>query len=186
MEGLTREEAVEKVRENVSDDKLRKHMYAVSDIMEGIAEELDKDPEKWIKAGLLHDIDYEETQDNHEKHGEISAKKVEGKVSEDVVKAIRSHNHEHTGSEPSRDIDYGLIAADALSGLVVATALVMPNSTLEEVKVESVMKKVDDSSFAKSIDRDRIKMCEEFGMELEEFVSTGLEAMKEDADRLGL
>ncbi len=186
MESITRREAIDKVKQNVSDDKLRKHMYAVSDIMTIVAEELDRDVKQWSLSGLLHDIDYEKTQEDFKRHGKISADMVSGEVSEEILEAIRAHNFENTGFEPENDMDYGLIAADALSGLIVATALVMPDSSLEEVRVESVMKKIGDSSFAKSIDRDRIKMCEELGLELEKFVELGLEAMKKDSERLGL
>ncbi len=186
MESITRKEAIDKVKQNVSDDKLRKHMYAVSDIMKELAKELDKDVKNWSLSGLLHDIDYEETQDDFKLHGKISAEMVSEEVSGEILDAIRSHNYENTGFKPEKEMDYGLIASDALSGLIVATALVMPNSSLEEVRVESVMKKIDDSSFAKSIDRDRIKMCEELGLELEKFVELGLEAMKKDSERLGL
>ncbi|MFP4116442.1 MAG: HDIG domain-containing metalloprotein [Candidatus Aenigmatarchaeota archaeon] len=183
---LDEKRAYEKVKENVDTENLRKHMYAVSAIMERLAEEFGEDEEKWKLVGLLHDVDYEETKDNPEEHALKSAEMLEEDLPEDCLRAIKAHNSMHTEVEPESKMSNSLIAADAISGLIVATALVMPNSTLEEVRVESVMKKMDDSSFAKNIDRDRIRYCEKIGLELEEFVELSLEAMEDIHGKLGL
>lgn len=183
---LDEDKGMEMVKENVDTENLRKHMYAVSAIMERLAEEFGEDEAKWKLVGLLHDVDYEETKDEPEKHALRSAEMLEGKLSDDCLRAIKAHNSMHTDIEPGSRMANSLIAADAISGLIVATALVMPNSTLEEVRVESVMKKIEDSSFAKNIDRDRIRYCEEIGLDLEEFAELSLEAMEEINDRLGL
>ena len=183
---ITREEAINLVEENVDTDNLTNHMFAVAQIMKRLADELDKDEQKWEILGFIHDVDYEETKDNPEKHALRSAEMMEGKVPEDVIRAIKSHNHAHTGVEPKSDIEYALIAADAVSGLIVATALVMPNSKLEEARPESVEKKFDDSSFAKNIDRDRILYCEKLGLERDEFLELSLKALQEIDEELGL
>ncbi|MCJ7450642.1 MAG: HDIG domain-containing protein [Candidatus Nanohaloarchaeota archaeon QJJ-9] len=183
---IPKEEAEDLVKEKVDNENLRNHMYAVSSIMEKLGEELGKNPEKWARIGLLHDVDYEETKDNPKEHALRSAEILEDKLSNEALKAIKSHNHKHTGVEPENDVDNALIAADAISGLIVATALVMPNKTLEEVRAESVQKKFDDSSFAKNIDRDRIMYCKEVGLDREEFIELTLEAMKGIDEKLGL
>ncbi len=183
---IEKEKAREMVKDKVDTGNLRKHMYAVSAIMEKLAEELGKDQEKWSRVGLLHDIDYEETKDNHEEHALRSAEMLEGKLPEDALRAIKAHNHKHTEVEPDSDLANALIAADAISGLIVATALVMPNSKIEEARVESVLKKFDDSSFAKNIDRDRVMYCEELGLSKKQFVEISLEALKGIKDELGL
>ncbi len=183
---IQEDEAHEMVKENVGTENLRKHMYAVSAIMERLAREFDKDKEKWKLTGLLHDVDYEETKDEPEKHALKSAEMLKGELPEDCLRAIKAHNSMHTDTEPESKMANSLIAADAISGLIVATALVMPNSSLEEVRVESVMKKIDDSSFAKNIDRDRIEYCERVGLGVEEFVELSLEAMESMSNKLGL
>jgi len=185
-QSISHEEALEMVKEEVDTENLRKHMYAVAKIMEKIAQEIDKDPEKWYEIGLLHDVDYEETKDNHEEHGLKSAQMLEEKVSEEGLKAIKAHNYEHTDIEPNSDLDNALIAADGISGLIIATALVMPNSKLEEVKKESVLKKFNDSSFAKNVDREKIMYCEELGLDKERFIEISLNALNEINDKLGL
>lgn len=186
MNGISHEEALKMVEENVENENLKKHMYAVASIMKKIAQEIEEDPEEWYKVGLLHDVDYGKTEDKPEKHGLISAQMLKDKLPEKSLKAIKSHNHENTDVKPSSKLDYALIAADAVSGLVVATALVMPNSKIEEVRVKSVLKKFDDSSFAKNIDRERIMKCEELGMNKEEFIELSLNALKGINEKLGL
>ncbi|MFW6196868.1 MAG: HD domain-containing protein [Thermoplasmatota archaeon] len=183
---ITKEKALNMIDENIDTENLKKHTWAVGQIMKRLAEELNRDEKKWEILGLVHDLDFEETKDNPENHALKSAEMVEGMVPDDVVRAIKSHNHKHTNVEPESDMENALIAADAVSGLVVATALVMPNSKLEEARPESVEKKFDDSSFAKNIDRDRILYCEKIGMERDDFLELSLYALQDIDDKLGL
>jgi len=183
---ISREEALEMIEENIDTENLKNHMLAVAQIMKRLAEELGEEEEKWEILGLVHDLDYEETKENPEEHALRSAEMVEGKVPDDVHRAIKAHNHQHTGVKPENDMEYAIHAADAVSGLIVATALVMPNSKLEEARPESVEKKFDDPSFAKNIDRDRIRYCEELGLERDEFLELSLKALQEIDKDLGL
>lgn len=109
-----------------------------------------------------------------------------GELPDEALEAIRAHNFEHLDVVPKNDLDNALIAADAISGLIVATALVMPNKKLEEARVESVLKKFDDSSFAKNIDRDRILYCKKVGLDKEDFVEISLDALQKIHKKLGL
>ncbi len=183
---IGKNEAEKMVRDRVDTENLRKHMYAVSAIMGELAEELDGETELWRRVGLLHDIDYEETKDNPKEHADRSAEILEDKLPQKGLKAIRAHNHQHLDVNPEKDIENALIAADAVSGLIVATALVMPNQKIEEARTESILKKYDDSSFAKNIDRDRILYCQKIGLEKEEFIETSLKALQKIDKKLGL
>ncbi len=183
---ISREAALEMLRSHVEPGNLRKHMYAVAAIMEALAGRLDCDPDVWWLTGLLHDIDYGETRDRPELHGTRSAEMLADMLPGHALRAIRAHNWRHTGIEPASPLDYGLIASDALSGLIVATALVMPNGTLGEVRPGSVLKKIDDGSFASSIDRGRIRQCTMLNMGAREFVDIALPALQDVHDRLGL
>ncbi len=183
---ISREDAVQMINREVATENLKKHMHAVGAIMKELAKELGKDPEKWCKVGLLHDVDYEQTKDKHEEHALRSAQMLEGKLPEESLKAIKAHNYEYTETEPDSDLANALIAADGISGLIIATALVMPNSKLEEVRTKSVLKKFDDSSFAKNVDRDKITYCEKLGLNKEEFIEISLNALNDINDKLGL
>jgi len=210
---ITKQHALEILKENIKNENLRKHHYAVAAAMRTLAEFFmgenyggegkklsfkdrsqslalgNSSPEakKWEITGLLHDADYEETKDDPEKHADVIAKQLQEEgVDEDIIHAIRAHNYEYLDAEPESLMDWSLVACDDLTGLIVAVALVHPNK-LEGVSVESVMKKFGSPSFAAGADRARIKMCEEkLGIPLEDFVGIVLEAMKGISEKLGL
>ncbi len=177
------QEKIEEFFAEIKNDNLKKHMKAVAVIMEKLAEKLGKDKEIWKLVGLLHDIDYEKVDMNE--HGLLSAKLLENYLPEEAINAIRAHN-ELTGYKAKNDIDFALRASDAISGLIVASALVMPNKKLKEVRVETLKNKFKDKSFARRVDRNRIKECEKIGLSLEEFFELSLKAMKEIDEELGL
>ncbi|OUJ18781.1 putative HD superfamily hydrolase [Methanonatronarchaeum thermophilum] len=183
---IGKNEAENMVIDRVDTENLRNHMYAVSAIMEELAKELDADIELWRRVGLLHDIDYEETKDNPKEHAKRSAEILEDKLPQKGLKAIKAHNHQHLDTKPKNNLDHALIAADAVSGLIVATALVMPNQKLKEARTESILKKFDDTSFAKNIDRNRILNCKKIGLEKKEFIETSLKALQKIDKKLGL
>ncbi|MEM0233023.1 MAG: HDIG domain-containing protein [Candidatus Nezhaarchaeales archaeon] len=180
------EEALRKVRENVSNDKIVLHMIAVATIMKALARHLNKDEELWELTGLLHDIDYELTRKNPKRHGLEAERLLKGTVRPEVINAIKAHNFDDTGVMPENDLDKALIAADAVSGLLIATALVMPNKKLAEVSVETLKRKFKQKDFARNVSRERIMFCEQIGVPLEEFLKLSLEALKEKSYALGL
>ncbi|RLF11552.1 MAG: phosphohydrolase [Thermoprotei archaeon] len=183
---LSREDALSLVKARVRDERYVKHMLAVEAIMRKLAERLGGDPEPWGLAGLLHDLDFEETKEDPARHGLKAAQELEGKVPSEVVEAIKAHNFENTGVEPRSPMAKALVAADAVSGLLVACALVMPHRKLEEVKVSTVERKFKSKDFARGVDRSRVAMCEQLGLSLSEFFELSLEALKEVAGELGL
>lgn len=177
--------AMKLLDENVSNENLKKHMIAVSAIMRGLATKFGEDEEMWALTGLLHDIDYERVGGDMRKHGLVSAEMLEGRLPEECLHAIRAHN-ERTGVKAESLLDKSLLSADAISGLIVAAALVMPNKRLSEVRVKTLKKKFRDKSFARNIDRSKIKVCEEAGLGFEEFLETALKSLQKVSDKLGL
>ena len=183
---LNREEAFDLLKRHVKDERFVKHCIAVEAIMRRLAKRLGEDEEVWGLAGLLHDIDYEFTRNEPEKHG-VMAKDIIGKlVPEPVMKAIMAHNFENTGIQPTSTLDKALIASDAASGLLVACALVMPSKKMEEVKLKTVLRKFKAKDFARGVSRRRIRFCEQIGLSLEDFLEEALKALKDIADTLGL
>lgn len=183
---LNREDAWELLKKHMQNKNLRKHCLAVEATMEHFAQKFDKDKEKWGITGLLHDIDWEETKDEPQKHAVKGAKMLKEKgYPEDIVAAVKKHNH-MLGLKPETLMEKTLWAIDELTGLIVATALVHPNK-LEDVDVKSVMKKMDETSFAKNVERNIIKEgAEKLEMPLEKVIEETLEAMKGIKDKLGL
>ncbi len=90
------------------------------------------------------------------------------------------------GSSIRCDMDRALFACDCLTGLVTAAALIRPEKKLDLVSLKSLKKRFKEPSFAKGARREDIATCSELGLELEEFLAMGLEAMQEVADDLGL
>lgn len=154
--------------------------------MRSTARFLEEDEELWGLVGLLHDVDYEKTEKSPEKHSLLSEELLQGKVSEDVVRAIKTHNYPHTHVIPESRMEKALLACDAVSGLLIACALVMPSKKIAEVRVESVAKKFKDKDFARGADRQRIAICEEIGIPQERFFEVALNGLKKIAAHIGL
>jgi putative nucleotidyltransferase with HDIG domain len=183
---LTREEALSLVKKNVSRRNIVFHMIAVEAIMGSLAKYFGEDEELWGLTGLLHDIDYEKIGDAWEKHGVFAGEILKGLVSEEVLRAIKAHNFERTGVTPESRMEKALICCDAISGLLVACALVMPSKKLAEVKVKTVKKKFKDKDFARGADRERIVFCEKIGVPKENFFEIALDGLKKYAADIGL
>ncbi len=183
---MNREEAVILVKENIKKEYLFKHILAVEAIMRGIAKHLNEDIETWGMVGLLHDIDYGQTENDPKNHGIIAENLLKDKVDEKIIRAIKSHNFENTGVIPETKMEKALIAADAISGLIVAAALIIPSKKLEDVKVKSIKKKFKQKDFARRCSRERILVCEHVGIPKEKFFEIALEAMQGISEELGL
>lgn len=186
-EVFSRDTAVELMHAHVQNENLRKHMYAAEAVMRSLARKFGGHEDAWGIAGLLHDMDWEETESNPEEHS-IKAKAYleEAGVDDDIVTAIHVHNHMH-GIEPVTPLEKALYVSEELTGLITACALVRPDKKLEGVKVSSILKKLKVPSFAAGVDRSVISRCDDLlGMSLEELATLELEAMQGIADKLGL
>jgi len=181
---ITRSEAIELIKKNVKNRNLVNHMIAVSAIMKKMAEQFGENTELWELVGMLHDIDYEETANDFSRHGLVSAEMVKDLLPEEGLVAIKAHN-EMTGFSPKSCMDISLYAADALSGMIVAGALVRPTK-LEGMKAKSIRKRMKDKSFARAVSRENIQRCTEVGLDLNQFLSLGIEAMQGVASEIGL
>ena len=183
---LNREEALTLVKKHVSKRNVIYHMLAVEAIMRSVAKHFGEDEDKWGLIGILHDVDYEKTEATPEKHSLLAEEVLKGFVPDEIIKAIKTHNFKHTGVMPETRMEKALIASDAISGLLVACALVMPSKKLADVKVESVAKKFKDKDFARGAERERILVCEEIGIPREKFFEIALNALKSVAAEIGL
>jgi len=181
---ISREQALELIREHVKNENIVKHMLALEAVMGGLFIELSKQRsnettslggilEEYKMAGLLHDGDYCEGVPMEKQGVQIAlwAEEKGLKIPENVAYAMAAHNWHNTGSEPKTLMDWSIFCADSLTGLIVASALVRPDKKLASVTIESVMKKFHQPSFAKGTRREDIELCKKrLGMELEEFI----------------
>src|SRR3989344_976815 len=195
---MTREAALKLLHDNMKNQNLRRHCYAVEAVMRALYRRLEDNhqtkanEDMWGIAGLLHDADYELTKDdnpkvNHTKHILEWLEKMEAET--DIYDAIAAHawGYIENAPMPKTDMQWALYCCDELTGLIVAVALVKPDKKLSSVTVDSVMKKWNSTSFAAGVDRKQIKECEpRLGIPLEEFVGIALSAMQAIHEDLGL
>ena len=181
---MTREEALELVKRYCSNRNLLKHMLATEAVMAGLAERLGEDVDTWALAGLVHDLDYDETAEDPERHGLLSAERLEeAGCSDAIIHAVKAHN----SKVPCEcAMDRALYASDPVTGLIVAAALMHPSKKLGEVDVDFVMRRFGEKRFAAGADREQIGSCVELGLPLEEFVGVALRSMQGISDELGL
>ncbi len=197
---ISRDDALSILDKHIKNPNLRKHCLAVEAAMAALAvmlkpkgSNLKTDAyniDKWKLVGLLHDADWEETQDDPATH---TKKTIEwlaqaGETNTQIREAILSHNYERNGFRaPNSKMEWALYTCDELTGLIIACALVRPDKKLKSVKVKSVLKKFPIKSFAAGANREQIRLCEEkLGIELAKFVEVVLGAMQEISDELGL
>ena len=183
---MTRKEVLGSIEANVENQNLVKHMLATEVVLRALAKRLGEDEEEWGLTGLLHDIDVELTEEEPHSHSKLGADIAEELgASEVMVHAILCHNEAH-GIPLETRLDKALFCADPLTGLITAAVLIRPDKKLAGLTAESVMKRFREKRFAAGVNREQIEICKELGLELEEFISLGLEAMKGIAPELGL
>ncbi len=185
---MNREDALILIRKYVKNVNSIKHMMATEAIMRALAKRFNEDEELWGLTGLLHDIDMEIVDYVIEpsKHGKEGAEilKEEG-INKEIVEAVKAHNPA-TGKKAETMMEKAIYCSDPLTGLIVASTLVLPSRKISDLNASSVMNRYKEKSFARGADRDIIASSSEMGISLEEFIEIGLEAMKKIDKELGL
>jgi len=181
---MQRDEAKALLEQTIPNKNLQKHMLAAEACMRELATHFNEDADQWGLAGLLHDLDYDQTVNDFPNHGKITARMLEGKgIPDDVIHAIQAHpGHVEAKSK----MDFALYAADSLTGLIVAAALMHPSKKLANVDVPFIMKRYKEKRFAAGANREQIQTCDRLGLSLEDFVGKCLKAMQGIATELGL
>lgn len=185
--GITHKEALALMEQFLEADAMRKHSLASEAIMRALAPRFGADPDMWGLVGLLHDLDYNETKEEISRHTLVTEKVLLDRgVHPDIVDAIKHHNAGNLGLVRNKPIHFALTAAETITGMLVAATLVHPDKKLSSLKPKSVLKRMKAKEFARSVNRDRIRLCEEIGLPLEEFIAISIDAMRGISDKLGL
>lgn len=153
-----------------------RHAEASEAVMRALAGRFGEDAELWGLTGLLHDVDYPLTKDAPERHGMTAMELIGGGLPEEALRAIRAHNSECTGELPQTRMDFSLRAAETITGLVMAAALMRPTG-MDGMEAKSLKKKMKDKAFAASVSRERIRECERAGLALDDFLALAIQAM---------
>ena len=154
--------------------------------MRSLARKHGADEDLWGITGLLHDFDYERwpTAEGHPYEGNKIL--TERGYAEEIRTAIMGHA-EYTGVARETLMAKMLFSVDELTGFVTAVALVRPNKSIFEVEPASVRKKMKDKAFARQVSRDDIiHGAEQLGVELDAHIADVIEALRANADVLGV
>ena len=180
MEYVTRNEALELLKKYNKDPFHIQHAFTVEAVMKWYAKELGyaEEEEYWGIVGLLHDIDFELYPEEHcVKAPELLR---EAGVGEDMIISVCSHGYGICCDvEPKHDMEKILFAADELTGLIGAAALMRPSKSVMDMEVSSVKKKFKDKRFAAGCSRDVIRQgAEKLGWELNDLFEKTIMAMR--------
>jgi uncharacterized protein len=180
-------EALQLLNTHVRNERMVSHCLASEEVMRALARRLGRDEEAWALAGLLHDLDIEIVEGDLKVHG-LEAERIlkEQGVDPEIIDAIVMHNEAASARKRQTEFQHALAAAETITGLIVATAMVYPDKKLASVKTKSIVKRMKEKAFAASVNRDNIRECEQIGIPLDEFVGIALSAMQGISDRLGL
>lgn len=177
---VTREEALELLKTYNKEPFHIQHGLTVEKVMRWYARELGygDEEEYWGITGLLHDIDFELYPEQHcQKAPELLR---EGGVGEDMIHSVCSHGYGIcSDEEPACEMEKVLFAADELTGLIWAAALMRPSKSVMDMEVSSVKKKFKDKRFAAGCSRDIIRQgAQMLGWELNDLFGKALQAMQ--------
>lgn len=179
-ECISREAALTALRKYNKEPFHLQHAFTVEGVMRWYAQQLGHGDEAdfWATVGLLHDIDFEQWPEQHC----VKAPKLlqEAGCSEDLIHAVCSHGYGICCDvEPTEEMEKVLFAADELTGLIGAAALMRPSKSVQDMELKSIKKKFKDRKFAAGCSRDVIITgAERLGWELDELLEKTLEAMR--------
>jgi len=181
---MTRQEAYDLVKPRFSNKNLFKHVLAVEAVMRELALHLHEPEDKWGLVGLLHDLDYEETMSTPERHTLVTEELLRPyQLEADIIQAIKCHNK----MAPMQNVmDKALYAADPVTGLIVAAALMHPDKKLASLDSEFILRRFKEKSFARGANREQILSCQDIHLTLSEFMSIALQGMQKISNDLGL
>ena len=177
--GITREQAFDLLKKYNQEEFHIRHALTVEGVMRWYAKELGygEEEEFWGIVGLLHDIDFEQYPEQHC----IKAPELlrEGGVSEELIHAVCSHGYAITVDvKPEHLMEKVLYAADELTGLIWAAALMRPSKSVQDMEVKSVKKKYKNAKFAAGCSREVIERgADMLGWELSDLIGKTILAM---------
>lgn len=192
MEHIARNDAFALLKKYNKDPFHIQHALTVEAVMKWYANELGygEDAEYWGIVGLLHDIDFELYPAEHCLMAPELLK--DGGVSDDIIHAVCSHGYGITVEcgttidvEPLHEMEKVLFAADELTGLIWAAALMRPSKSTKDMELKSLKKKYKSKGFAAGCSREVIERgAAQLGWDLEKLLTMTLQAMAATEDEI--
>lgn len=189
---ITREQAWELVKKYNSHEQDLIHYLESEAVMRELAKKLGEDEEYWGMLGLIHDIDWGITKENTEKHLTKAPEILkEAGFDYGFIEIVLSHGYGFDQLPHLKDkqrtekIQHALAASETITGLIHAYAL-MRGNRISDMEAKGLKKKFKDKTFARAVDRDIIKECEQLGLTLDEFFEVAINGIKNIKEKVGL
>lgn len=188
---LTRDQALELVKKYNSDERDLIHYLESEAVCRALARKLGEDEDYFGMLGLLHDIDWGITKDNIQTHLTKAPEILkEAGFNDEFIELLISHGYGFDcanlqDKKRTEKNQFILACGETVTGLIHAYALMRPEK-LEGMKVNSLIKKFKDKTFARGVEREIILECEKLGLSLEEFFEIAIEAIKKIKNEVGL
>ena len=186
MEHIARDEAFALLKKYNKDPFHIQHALTVEAVMKWYAKELGygDDAEYWGIVGLLHDIDFELYPEQHCIKAPDLLK--EGGVGEDMIYSVCSHGYGICCDiKPEHEMEKVLFAADELTGLIWAAALMRPSKSTKDMELKSLKMKYKSKGFAAGCSREVIQRgADQLGWDLAKLLTMTLQAMAESEDEI--
>ena len=175
---LSREQAVALLRTYNKEKFHLQHALTVEGVMRWYARELGygEDEEFWGLCGLMHDIDFEMWPEQHC----VKAPELLAGASPELIHAVVAHGYGLcVDVAPEHLMEKVLFAADELTGLIGANALMLPSRSVQDLQLKSLKKKFKDKKFAAGCSREVIQQgADMLGWPLEELMEKTILAMQ--------
>lgn len=192
--GINYQQAQELVEKNVTDPITKLHLRESEVIMRALAKKFGEDEERWGIIGLLHDIDWDLTKNGDQQNHCVKCVEIlrGAGASDFLIETIQSHGYGMEEIPALKDkkrstiIEHCLIAAETLTGLIYASALMQPEKKLVNLTLQSLKKKFKNKGFAARCNRENILECEKAGIPIDEFLQIGLLSLQEISGELNL
>jgi putative nucleotidyltransferase with HDIG domain len=184
MASMERDAARTLVSEKAQKETTVRHLISVEGVMRALARRFGEDEATWGLVGLFHDLDQDVTGDDADNHAHVAAGWLrEAGVPDPIVNGVLAHAWEEYRTDL---MSRAVVHADAIAGLLVASALVRPEKAMG-MKVSSVKKKLKDKAFAPGVNRAEITEVEEkIGLPLDEFLQVSIEGLQSVAAEIEL
>ena len=183
---ITREDAVGLLLKYNKDPFHIRHAVTVEAVMRYFAEKLEYGGEAdyWAHVGLLHDVDFENYPEQHCIKAPELLKEIGAE--DEFINSVCSHGWGITVDiKPEHEMEKVLFAADELTGLIWAAALMRPSKSVSDMELKSLKKKFKDKRFAAGCSREVITGgAELLGWELDRLLDETLEAMRAAEDEI--
>lgn len=176
----SRDQALSLLHEHIKGEYVLRHSMATEVVMRGLAGRLNAPMDLWSVTGLLHDLDLEIVGEDQLRHARETVRILRERFDfpSEGLDAILAHNGDLLDIPGRTPFDHALTAGESITGMVFATALVLPSKRLADVKPKSVVKRIKEPRFAAKVSRERISHFRDLGLDDLAFCTIAVEAMQ--------